>query len=219
MSAKNHTRRTRAGEERGEFAGEGYLTAILDAFPAPVLIADRSLTIVDANPAARNLFARQDDGFSQFLCGEFIQCVNSLHPEHVCGETERCADCLLRHVASTVAAEKQQFRVMTNMTLLTEGKPTAYTFLISGSLFSYNSKELIILTLEDITELAQLRQIIPICSHCGKLRDDRHYWQGVEEYFEKYRNVRFSHGICPDCFVEHYPDFADKQDVSPKKKK
>jgi len=57
-----------------------------------------------------------------------------------------------------------------------------------------------------IKEIDLLKGIIPICCHCKKIRDDQGYWQQVEHYFKSRSEAKFSHGICPDCIKEHYPE-------------
>lgn len=55
--------------------------------------------------------------------------------------------------------------------------------------------------LEDALEhVKQLQGILPICSYCKKIRDDRDYWQNVESYIADHSQVEFSHGICPSCY-------------------
>jgi phosphoserine phosphatase RsbU/P len=44
-----------------------------------------------------------------------------------------------------------------------------------------------------------LQGLLPICCYCKKIRDDGNYWHRVESYIAGHANVRFSHGICPDC--------------------
>ncbi len=51
-----------------------------------------------------------------------------------------------------------------------------------------------------------LRGIVPICSYCKQIRDDKGYWNKVEEYVSKHTEAQFSHGICPECVKKHYPD-------------
>ena len=46
----------------------------------------------------------------------------------------------------------------------------------------------------------QLQGLLPICSYCKKIRDDRNYWQQVEGYISAHSEAQFSHGICPDCY-------------------
>jgi len=50
-----------------------------------------------------------------------------------------------------------------------------------------------------LAEVESLREIIPICSYCRKIRDDQNYWLTVESYLLKHTNSRFSHSICPSC--------------------
>ncbi|MDP8267648.1 MAG: response regulator [Candidatus Tenebribacter davisii] len=57
-----------------------------------------------------------------------------------------------------------------------------------------------------LEEVKTLEGLIPICSHCKKIRDDSGYWGNVEQYIAKHSNVNFSHGICPDCLKKYYPD-------------
>ncbi len=57
-----------------------------------------------------------------------------------------------------------------------------------------------------LREIKTLKGIVPICSHCKKIRDDQGYWNQLEEYLQKYSEADFSHGICPACAEKLYPD-------------
>lgn len=57
-----------------------------------------------------------------------------------------------------------------------------------------------------IDEIKTLRGIIPICAHCKKVRDDKGYWNQVEVYIHNHSEAEFSHGICPQCIKDLYPD-------------
>jgi CheY-like chemotaxis protein len=60
-----------------------------------------------------------------------------------------------------------------------------------------------------LSQVHQLQGLLPICSYCKKIRDDRNYWQQVETYVSRHTQVRFSHGICPDCWeTEVEPQLA-----------
>lgn len=52
-----------------------------------------------------------------------------------------------------------------------------------------------------------LEGILPICAGCKKIRDDQGYWNQVEDYIGKHSTAEFSHGICPECTGELYPEF------------
>lgn len=57
-----------------------------------------------------------------------------------------------------------------------------------------------------LDEIKTLRGIIPICSHCKKIRDDEGIWKRMEEYIHAHSGANFSHGICPDCLRKYYPE-------------
>ena len=50
-----------------------------------------------------------------------------------------------------------------------------------------------------------LRGIVPICSYCKQIRDDKGYWNKVEEYVARHTEAKFSHSICPSCMEENFP--------------
>ncbi len=51
-----------------------------------------------------------------------------------------------------------------------------------------------------------LSGLLPICAHCKKIRDDAGYWQDVEIYIRDHSDAVLSHGLCPDCVVDLYPE-------------
>ena len=63
---------------------------------------------------------------------------------------------------------------------------------------------------EALTHIKTLQGILPICMHCHKIRNDQQSWERLERYFSDHAEVRFSHGICPDCATKLYPDIADQ---------
>jgi len=75
-----------------------------------------------------------------------------------------------------------------------------------------DERENLITELKDALERVKtLSGLLPICAHCKKIRDDEGYWQGVETYVTEHSEAVFSHGICPDCINELYPQFAKKK--------
>ena len=51
-----------------------------------------------------------------------------------------------------------------------------------------------------LNEVKILRGILPICSYCKKIRDDKGYWQQVEGYIQDHSEANFTHSACPDCY-------------------
>ncbi|MDE3153755.1 MAG: response regulator transcription factor [Acidobacteriota bacterium] len=74
--------------------------------------------------------------------------------------------------------------------------------LVVGTRFLKLQQDLIdrVAQLEDaLARVKQLQGLLPICSYCKKIRDDQNYWSQVESYIAERSEVRFTHGICPDC--------------------
>jgi phosphoserine phosphatase RsbU/P len=52
-----------------------------------------------------------------------------------------------------------------------------------------------------LSNVKQLRGLLPICSYCKRIRGDDQYWQQVEGYIAEHSDAQFSHGICPTCYA------------------
>jgi DNA-binding response OmpR family regulator len=62
--------------------------------------------------------------------------------------------------------------------------------------------------------IRELHTILPVCSHCRKIRDDEGDWHQMDHYLQRHADLAFSHGLCPDCKEEHYPELKEKADAS-----
>ena len=58
--------------------------------------------------------------------------------------------------------------------------------------------------LEYARQIRILKELLPICMYCKRIRDDGDYWQQVESYLHAHTGSNFSHGICPDCFSREF---------------
>ena len=56
---------------------------------------------------------------------------------------------------------------------------------------------------EALAHVKTLQGILPICSYCKKIRDDKKYWQKMESYISSHTEAQFSHSICPECYKKH----------------
>jgi len=61
----------------------------------------------------------------------------------------------------------------------------------------------------DTREIRLLKSFLPICLYCQKIRDAEGHWRRLDEYMFEHTGIRFSHGWCPDCEREHFPEFAE----------
>lgn len=57
-----------------------------------------------------------------------------------------------------------------------------------------------------LDQVKQLSGLLPICASCKKIRDDNGYWNQIESYIRDHSEAEFSHGLCPDCARQLYPE-------------
>ncbi|MFC1844238.1 hypothetical protein ACFLZ5_05555 [Thermodesulfobacteriota bacterium] len=63
---------------------------------------------------------------------------------------------------------------------------------------------------EALEKVKTLSDFLPICANCKKIRNDKGYWDQVEKYISDHLEVKFTHGICPKCAEELYPDLYNE---------
>jgi hypothetical protein len=66
-----------------------------------------------------------------------------------------------------------------------------------------------------VSEIKSLGGLLPICSHCKKIRDDRGYWNQLEAYFEAHSDAAFTHGICAECQEQLHAQVAADRTMGP----
>jgi YesN/AraC family two-component response regulator len=72
-------------------------------------------------------------------------------------------------------------------------------------------KDELIAKLQDaLDNVKNLSGLLPICSSCKKIRDDKGYWQQIESYIREHSEAQFSHGVCPDCLKKLYPNLTQE---------
>lgn len=83
------------------------------------------------------------------------------------------------------------------------------TFEINERKRVQKERERLITELQDaLANIKVLQGILPICSHCKKIRDDAGHWHMVEVYVREHSSADFSHSICPECLNTMYPEFG-----------
>ncbi|MCX6903168.1 MAG: response regulator [Verrucomicrobia bacterium] len=63
-----------------------------------------------------------------------------------------------------------------------------------------------------LAEVKTLSGMLPICSGCKKIRDDKGYWNRIETYVMQRSTATFTHGLCPDCIKKYFPDYDSQAD-------
>ncbi|MCG8615222.1 MAG: response regulator [Desulfobacterales bacterium] len=73
-------------------------------------------------------------------------------------------------------------------------------------LVAERERDSLILELKDaLSKVRQLSGLLPFCSYCKKIRDDKGYWNRIEEYIQAYSDAELGDSICPDCATTFFP--------------
>ncbi len=73
-------------------------------------------------------------------------------------------------------------------------------------------KEKLILELKEaMSKIKTLSGLLPICSSCKKIRNDKGYWDQLEAYISSHSEAHFSHSICPECAKKLYPELYEDE--------
>jgi HAMP domain-containing protein len=69
-----------------------------------------------------------------------------------------------------------------------------------------------------LSKIKTLSGLLPICSWCKRIRDDKGYWKQVEVYVSEHSEADFTHGICPECLKKTSKEFFGEDEDETEKK-
>jgi PAS domain-containing protein len=182
-------------------------TVVIDAIPDPILVVDGQVRVLDCNSAAHDMIGGAPTFPSGRRAGELLHCIHATETPGGCGAAPACRECTIRNSVYLALKGHQPRRARHKLEMVAHGITDVH-LLVTTAPIKYRGSSLVLLILEDISELVALRRILPICAHCHRVRDDSAYWQDVESYCRRKLDIQFSHGICPECLKQHYPDWV-----------
>jgi PAS domain S-box-containing protein len=170
-----------------------------------IFILDLDGNFIDVNMAA---YVRLGYTKKEMLC---LHISKLDHPEFASQAHER-----MRQI------REYGFGVFESAHLLKDG--TAMPVEVNTRLIEYEGRTVFFSIVRDISERKKTEQalrdafskvkllkgLLPICSACKKIRDDQGYWKKIETYVAEHTDAEFSHGICPECAKDLYPQYYDK---------
>jgi hypothetical protein len=197
---------------RGILPENSNLKIVIDALANPLFLINEEIEIIDLNKEASRFIGDCTEVTLKRLCGDLIHCINAIKAPDGCGTGEFCPDCIIRNAIGTALKGNKVVRRLAEMEIERDNQIFPYYFLVTTSPFKYEEQKLVLLSIEDITEVMELRKILPICAKCKKIRNDHKYWEHVENYLKKHMAIKFTHSLCPDCAEIIYSDI-DQQKV------
>ncbi len=180
--------------------------ALLDALPVPVFLVAEDVRIVDLNQAAADFCRGTKAELQMRSGGEVFHCLHVNDVPEGCGGGPSCSVCVIRDVVTRCLRGSRIRRRRFRMQVVRDSASADLELLLTASpMRDMGGRDLALLMMEDITEMSTLKDIIPICMNCKKIRDEEKLWQDVAAYFHHYVGVDFTHGVCPACRKKLFP--------------
>ena len=181
-----------------------FLQSILNAIPCPVFVVDNDVRILAFNRTAGCQLADLSDQSILRRGGDVLKCLHANESPLGCGRGDACRACDIRNSVKQAFRDGEVHRTRVKMDTLSDGMTGVNHLLITAAPFEHLGGEYILLTLEDINDLIELRNFVPICSKCKNIKNEENYWIRLEQYFKDHLNLDFSHGLCPECRELYY---------------
>lgn len=190
-----------------------YAQDIVDTVREPLLVLDAKLRVLSANRSFYRVFRvspGETEGWLVYELGNYQWDIPQLREllEEILPQNTNFEDFEVEH----------KFNVIGRRVMLLNAR----------RLYNQTNKtQMILLAIEDITErkriekaliqekeklqealneVKKLSGLLPICSACKKIRDDKGYWSQIESYISDHSEALFNHSICPKCAKKLYPD-------------
>jgi PAS domain-containing protein len=181
------------------------LGAILDAVPSMLLVVDGDVRIHMLNAQASEGLGLRLQEVRNRRTGEVLHCIHAAFAEEGCGSGAFCQDCAIRNAVILAMQGCATLRQSIGMVLLDGETRRELHLVVSASPVQGGGGSYAVLTVENVSDLLQLRHLLPICMHCHRIRDEQGAWHPIADYLTRQLDVEFSHGICPGCLEAHYP--------------
>ena len=191
--------RQEAGRDTVQSGGAAFLRALLDAVPSPLFVVEDDVQIREINQSASQMLLDDSEAWLHGRLGDVVGCVHSMESPEGCGRGRLCVDCVIRTSVGSALTGGRVVRAKARLDTQDEDRRRAIHVLVTASPFEHEARRFVMLLLEDVSDVVELRGIVPICAYCKRIRNDQQYWQKLESYFATHLDVDFTHGICPEC--------------------
>ena len=134
-----------------QFLEKGFHRALFEAMPMPIFVVDQEVTIFEQNAAASRLSGPKAGQLGHRI-GQALHCVNAMLDHQECGETQACADCIVRNSVKAAARGESVVRQWARTELVREGKKVKVNFRVNCHPFKFEQRPFVILILEGLDE-------------------------------------------------------------------
>ncbi|MCC5463918.1 PAS domain-containing protein [Pelosinus baikalensis] len=185
------------GYQWNELDGD-FAAFLLKTLPLALMIVNDATKIEVINEAAQNIFNISNEEAYLQKCGDILKCINADTLEG-CGECIVCRKCILRKSVLEALNGKVVSRNKGTFHVIHQGEVKVLTLLVTASPIYYEKNTMVIVIAEDVSLITQLQGMIPICSVCHRIHDEKGEWMALEKYLMNHSEAELTHDICPVC--------------------
>lgn len=192
--------------ERGQSAMLDFLIdneffkLLFKVIPTGIVLVDENGNVQAINPEGSKMFCvgplKED---KHYRGGDLFRCVNA---KKGCGVADACQDCILRTNAMLAINGQNISRQKGKFCVIQDNGIKEFVLQVTASPLMYKQKRLALLIIEDISLITELSGLIPICSSCHNIRDDKGEWISVSRFLQEHSEAELTHDYCPKCAKE-----------------
>jgi PAS domain-containing protein len=176
---------------------------VFDALPFPAFIVDEDVRLIAVNPAAVRFLGNDPATVLRQRNGEALHCIHASETSQGCGGSPACRECVVRTNVTFAFLDGQPSRTRATLEYMRDGQVREMHALVTASPLVYEDTRRALVIIEDLPTLFAQTDLLPICMTCKKIRDNK-LWLQVEAYLDAHLDLKFTHGICPDCAQKIY---------------
>ncbi len=202
-----------------------FLHALIENSPLAIVVLDAQSHVTMCNPAFERIFLYREEEIagadldSMVAPPESASEATEITKRSERGETVHTTGHRRRRDGSRVEVEIHGVPLMVNGEM--RGAYAIYQDITERRRHEAERERLVQELQEALANVKTLRGLLPICASCKKVRDDGGYWSQIETYLRAHSEAEFSHGICPECarqlypeqYRKMYPELADEESV------
>ncbi|HVP14208.1 MAG TPA: PAS domain-containing protein, partial [Terriglobales bacterium] len=188
------------------------LLALLDAMPAPVFLTDDDVAVLEANRSGRELVGGGNGTDLHRRGGEVLGCLFARESEHGCGTTEYCPPCVIRNSVRAACEGRPAPRRIVHMMLPggDEGSIDLW-FQVSATPIELQGRKVVVLVLDDVTQIVELRELAPFCTGCGRPREVPGVAVQARIFVRKHPDFLLAQELCADCQRQAPPELGSEE--------
>ncbi|MDF2570136.1 MAG: hypothetical protein K0R55_1740 [Sporomusa sp.] len=176
-----------------------FFRLLFKVIPTGIVLVDANGYVKAINPEGSKMFCVDPLESTNCYGGELFRCVNA---KDGCGLASACQECILRTNAMLAIKGQTVSRQKGKFCIIQDNNIKQFILQVTATPLIYNQQSLAILIIEDISLITELSGLIPICSSCHSIRDDKGNWLNIAKFLEDHSEAELTHDYCPKCAKE-----------------